>query len=117
MVLCLLGSQLHVAKAAGNDYYPTSWRFDDVEWVVADDGSSARATARFYGYAGGKKVYNWQPMQISVEKDRFGRNVFTAYLSAGRSLDGQEHTAKRPYSRELLLILMSLDQINRFTRK
>ena len=58
MVLCLLGSQLHVAKAAGNDYYPTSWRFDDVEWVVADDGSSARATARFYGYADGKKVYN-----------------------------------------------------------
>lgn len=34
-------------------------------------------------------------MQISVEKDRFGRNVFTAYLSAGRSLDGREHTAKK----------------------
>ena len=96
MVLCLMGSQLHVAKAAGNDYYPTSWRFDEVEWIVSDDGLSASATARFYGYAGGRKVYNWQPMQIiSVEKDRFGRNVFTAYLSAGRALDGQEHTAQK----------------------
>ena len=92
-VLCLIGTQFQAVKA---DTVPTVWHFDDVEWTISEDASSAIARARFYGFAGGQKVYAWQPMQIiSQTKDRFGRTVFTAYLSAGRSLDHIEHIAEK----------------------